>query len=272
MAIGAVREHRRRLQQQADPGEIVVGPASHEATDQRRRVRGPGRVVAARAWARLGLAVCRLQVRGRGAGRPLRRPRGRVEGVWPKRQTGRQVVCPSSRSSWATRVSARAVSLARRSKRDARLNPVRVIEARCRPAGEEGANTPLRQLLEADIPGRHAGLRAPAIERSPRRGWRGPCSRAHPAQRRHRGERRAGRRSPATSSAKRSSEAWRRYLVALAAEHLLIIADRGSSTGPIPCWSACSTTSAPRHKRPSWSSPPHDRSSWGAPISGPAEN
>jgi len=33
-----------------------------------------------------------------------------------------------------------------------KADTVRVLNVRCRPAGEEGSNTPLRQLIEADVP------------------------------------------------------------------------------------------------------------------------
>ena len=151
MAIGACVNVAARLQQQASLGEIVVGPTFHSNT------------VRTVAFEPLGL----LELKGLGSIEAWRFVDFATEGSVPSVPfVGRQAELELLNEA-AERAAKGSATIAlivgspglgksrlveELIRRRRKLGRLRVIEVRCRPAGEDGANTPLRQLIEADAP------------------------------------------------------------------------------------------------------------------------
>ncbi|MBA3687702.1 MAG: AAA family ATPase [Chloroflexi bacterium] len=157
MAIGECVNIAARLQQQGEPGEIIIGPTCHEATREVARfeplgalsLKGLGEV---EAW--------RFTDFGAGDGaQPVafvgREAELRVLGIaFERAQSGTAtlalVVGPPGQGK--SRLTSEAIGT---------WSAVRLIQARCRPGAETGSNTPLRQLVNADLPDpTQEGLRA----------------------------------------------------------------------------------------------------------------
>src|SRR5215813_8017269 len=152
-AVGACVNVAARLQQQADPGEILVGPICHDA------VVGSAEFETAGALALKGVgdvAAWRL-VRTTGA------PRAALPFV------GRQKELQSLRAAFDHARAGGAgramligppgqgkTRLAQEFVRPLREN-VRVLEARCRPAAETTVRPPIHQLLASDVAGEGGG-------------------------------------------------------------------------------------------------------------------
>lgn len=151
MAIGACVNIAARLQQQASPAEIVVGPTTHAATSHVARfeplgaldLKGLGQVEAWRFDEFVAPdAAARVPFVGREAEvRELTDALGRslAEG------TAALALIVGTPGLGKSRLAEEVI------KRQREESPVRVIEIRCRPSGEVGANTPLRQLIAADV-------------------------------------------------------------------------------------------------------------------------
>jgi class 3 adenylate cyclase/tetratricopeptide (TPR) repeat protein len=148
LAVGAAVNFAARLQQHAEPGQIVVGPICHEATADVAQfeslatlsLKGFGEVD---AWRFIEFnADDRVQQVGFvGREAELRRLADAFDRANHGTATLALIVGPPGQGK--TRLAAEAIRLS---------GPVRVIQARCRPGAETGINTPLRQLLNADIP------------------------------------------------------------------------------------------------------------------------
>jgi class 3 adenylate cyclase/tetratricopeptide (TPR) repeat protein len=152
MAIGPCVNIAARLQQQADPGQIVVGPACYEATAAIAEFEDLGDVVLKglgdlRAWRFLDFSSASEGTRVPFVGRDVELKV--LHDAADAATLGAAVLAlivgdPGLGKSRLARelVETRRATAA-----------VRVLDVRCRPAGEEGENTPLRQLLAADIQG-----------------------------------------------------------------------------------------------------------------------
>jgi class 3 adenylate cyclase/tetratricopeptide (TPR) repeat protein len=161
MAIGACVNVAARLQQQADPGEILVGPDFHAVAASvgsfdpagPMQLKGVGE---RDAWRFVGFDV--------------RAAPHDVPFVGRERELGQLVdagskVIAGGRSNLALVVGAPGLGKTRLAHQALRQvgeqRDARPIEIRCRPAGEAGANSPLRQLVSALVPdGTVAGIAA----------------------------------------------------------------------------------------------------------------
>jgi class 3 adenylate cyclase/tetratricopeptide (TPR) repeat protein len=151
MAIGACVNIAARLQQHAGPGEIIVGPTARATTASVARFEPLGPVDlkglgAIETWRLVDFLsaddVARVPFVGRDA-----ELRALVETA-ERAARGEQVLALVVGAPGLGK--SRLVDELLRARLEAGL--ARVIEARCRPAGEEGSNTPLRQLIDADVP------------------------------------------------------------------------------------------------------------------------
>ena len=147
MVVGESINLAARLQQFAEPGQIVVGPRCHEATSAVADFEPMGEVSLkglqnVEGWRFAGFrdAAEAIEVGfvGREAelaklGDAFDRARGSA--------TLALIVGPPGQGK--SRLAAEAIRQAA---------PAALLEARCRPGTETGVNTPLRQLLESDLP------------------------------------------------------------------------------------------------------------------------
>jgi class 3 adenylate cyclase/tetratricopeptide (TPR) repeat protein len=149
MAIGAPVNIAARLQQQAEPGEILVGPACHATTATlgafvplgTKALKGIGET---ETWKLVAISSMSLAAEIPLIGRAQERARliNAAEHALGDGQANLAVIVgePGLGKSRLANEVATGVSAGR---------PVRVIELRCRPEGEAGANSPLRQLFDA---------------------------------------------------------------------------------------------------------------------------
>ena len=148
MAIGECVNIAARLQQQGEPGQIIIGPTCHEATKEVARfeplgalpLKGLGEIEAWR-FTEFGVGEGVQEIPFVGRERELRMLDEAFERAKSGTATLALVVGPPGQGK------SRLTSQAIRS-----WHGVRLIQARCRPGTETGANTPVRQLLNADIP------------------------------------------------------------------------------------------------------------------------
>jgi class 3 adenylate cyclase/tetratricopeptide (TPR) repeat protein len=147
IGVGACVNIAARLQQHAEPGQILVGPGCHAAVGTRCRfepggtldLKGIGEV---EAWRLIEiLPEDPLQVPFVGRDGELGMLVGAAQRARAGEATMALIVGPPGQGK--SRLAAEAIAAAA---------PGRLIEARCRPGAETGSNTPLRQLLAADVP------------------------------------------------------------------------------------------------------------------------
>lgn len=150
MAVGAAVNTAARLQQQANPGEIVVGPSTHDATGAIAnfeplgplQLKGLGEI---EAWRFNGFSAptetTTVPFVGREAELQL------LAEAAEKAAEGTATLCLILGSPGLGKSRLAAEAIARRRQ----LAPLRCVEVRCRPGAEVGVNTPLRQLVEADV-------------------------------------------------------------------------------------------------------------------------
>ena len=147
MSVGAVVTTAARLQQRAEPGQVLVGPVAHDATAEiatfaalgQVELKGLGRIeVFELGDIREGGRQQGLPFVGREAELDLLR---HAERRAKTRSVLALVAGPPGQGK--TRLVGEFV---------ASLEGVRVLEARCRPGGEIGALAPLRELLLGDRP------------------------------------------------------------------------------------------------------------------------
>jgi class 3 adenylate cyclase/tetratricopeptide (TPR) repeat protein len=148
MAVGTVVNLAARLQSQADPGEILVGPTCREATadvaeyDRERTagLKGIGSVSIA-ALVGLGPHLRHQPLRFVGRDGEL----GRLKTTFDRVQAGHATLALVSGPPGQGKSRLVEEFLVT-------LPPdVRVLSARCRPGTESGVFTPLRQLVTADV-------------------------------------------------------------------------------------------------------------------------
>ena len=147
IAVGACVNTAARLQQQAEPGEILVGPGCHAAAAARGRfergetlsLKGIGEVDTWRLLEVLAQDPIELPFVGRKA--ELMALDDATRRARDGTATVAFIIGPPGQGK--SRLAAEAIRQAA---------PPRLIEARCRPGTEAGSNTPLLQLLAADIP------------------------------------------------------------------------------------------------------------------------
>jgi len=224
MSVGACVNVAARLQQLADPGQILVGPVCHDATADVGEfadlgdieLRGLGRV---RAWRFTGLA-------GRRAGRiPLVGREAELDLLALAARRAR-----SARAVFALVSGPPGQGKTRLVEEfiDGLTDNAHILRARCRPAGELGARSPLREILASaaaptagdeagigDLIGGAAGLFNDATERD-----RVVTALAHSAGLS------VSRDLASLPTSQRQDEvanAWRRYLAALARTRLVVL-------------------------------------------------
>ena len=164
MAIGACVTTAARLQQGAGPQEIVVGPVAHDATANVAdfeplgaiELKGLGKI---EAWRLEGFVSADNVTKVPFVGREeeLRTLSAAADRASRGQQVMAVVVGPPGLGK--TRLVDELL------KRLSASQSARVIAARCRPAGEEGTNTPLRQLIESEVPNATAEAIADRIAR-----------------------------------------------------------------------------------------------------------
>jgi class 3 adenylate cyclase/tetratricopeptide (TPR) repeat protein len=147
MVIGESINLAARLQSHAEPGEIVVGPGCHEATADVAvfealgglDLKGLGSV---EAWRFTGFrdAEAAVDIEFVGRAPELATLRGAFEAARAGSPELALIVGPPGQGK--SRLAREAIR---------RASSFRVLEARCRP--EAGANSPLRQLVEAEANG-----------------------------------------------------------------------------------------------------------------------
>lgn len=146
MAVGACVNLAARLQQHAEPGEILVGPICHEATAELAQFEPVGS----------------LSLKGIGEVEAWRFTDFAAEGVRPIGFVGRQAELSLLEKAYGQArggTATLALIIGPPGQGKSRLareaiqawSPQRVIAARCRPGTEVGSNTPLRQLVAADV-------------------------------------------------------------------------------------------------------------------------
>ena len=148
MAVGAAVNIAARLQEHAEPGQIIVGPTCHEATIAVAQfnplgmlsLKGLGEIDAWR-FTEFGTGdrvqhvgfvgrVAELRILGEALDRA-------------KRGTATLALIIGPPGQGKSRLASEAIEMS---------SGVRLIQARCRPGAETGINTALRQLLNADVP------------------------------------------------------------------------------------------------------------------------
>ena len=150
MVVGACVNVAARLQQAADPGQIVVGPTCRAATAGIARfealgplnLKGVGPV---ESWRFAGFVDDGASVEVAFVGRDAEL--AALAGTFERaavRHTAQLAVIVGPPGQGKSRVTAEAVR---------RSGVRRVIGVRCRPGTEAGANTPLKQLVDGDVPG-----------------------------------------------------------------------------------------------------------------------
>jgi len=148
MVVGECVNTAARLQQHAEPGQIIVGPRCHEATMGVAQfepmgapsLKGVGEVDAWRFTGfRAGDGVQQVAFVGRDA--ELRILREAFDRANQGMATLALIVGPPGQGK--SRLADEAIRA---------CGAVRVMRARCRPGAETGINTPLRQLVNADVP------------------------------------------------------------------------------------------------------------------------
>ncbi len=159
MVIGESINLAARLQSHAQPGQVVVGPGCHEATDGIARfeslggleLKGFGTVEAWRFEGFLG-AIAPVEIPFVGRDRELATLRAAFDGARDNVPALALIVGPPGQGK--SRLTREAL----------RQSPdVRVLEARCRP--EAGENSPLRQLAVAEVGAADAGAVRERIDR-----------------------------------------------------------------------------------------------------------
>jgi class 3 adenylate cyclase/tetratricopeptide (TPR) repeat protein len=146
MVVGESINLAARLQQFAEPGQIVVGPRCHEATTAvadfepmgELSLRGLDNVEGWRLAGFRGAAEA-IQVMFVGRDGELAKLRDAFERA---RHTTMLALIVGPPGQGKSRLATEAIRQAA---------PARVLEARCRPGTETGVNTPLRQLVESDV-------------------------------------------------------------------------------------------------------------------------
>ncbi|HEV8054392.1 MAG: AAA family ATPase [Chloroflexi bacterium] len=149
MVVGECVNIAARLQQDAEPGQIIVGPTCHDATSDAAQFEPLGTLPlkglgAVEAWRftglRAGEAAREVEFVGREA---------ELAALLEAFDIGRQgtamlalIVGPPGQGK--SRLASEAIR---------RASQIGVMQARCRPGTETGINTPLRQLVEGDIAG-----------------------------------------------------------------------------------------------------------------------
>jgi class 3 adenylate cyclase/tetratricopeptide (TPR) repeat protein len=221
MAIGPCVNVAARLQQHADAGRILVGPTAHAATADIARyeplgvldLKGLGAI---EAWRLVDFVstdgVPRVPFVGRDA--ELRA----LIAAADRAASGEQMLAVVVGAPGLGK--SRLVDELIKARLEAGL--ARVMEARCRPAGEEGRNTPLRQLIEADIPDASPdGVRARLHELlEPAEAAAAAIAILHSTGLESSADLQAITRFEQRSNI---AEAWRRYLSALARDVALIV-------------------------------------------------
>jgi class 3 adenylate cyclase/tetratricopeptide (TPR) repeat protein len=149
MVVGESVNLAARLQQIAEPGQIVVGPTCHEATAAVADYEPLGLISlkgfgAVEAWrfAGFGDGTQARQVEFVGREAELASLRAAFERARQRVAMLALIVGPPGQGK--SRLALEAIGQAA---------PVAVLEARCRPGTETGVNSPLRQLVESDVPG-----------------------------------------------------------------------------------------------------------------------
>jgi class 3 adenylate cyclase/tetratricopeptide (TPR) repeat protein len=147
MVVGESINLAARLQQFAEPGQIVVGPRCHEATTAVADFEPMGELSLkgldnVEGWRFAGFreAAEAAQVGFVGREAELAELRDAFERA---RRTAMLALIVGPPGQGKSRLAAEAIRQAA---------PARILEARCRPGTETGVNTPLRQLIESDLP------------------------------------------------------------------------------------------------------------------------
>lgn len=148
MAIGECVNIAARLQQQGEPGQIIVGPTCHEATKSvatfeslgALNLKGLGEVDAWR-FVEFGAADGVPEVEFVGRDAEINILADAFNRAIGGTATLALVVGPPGQGK--SRLASEAIRT---------FGAVRLLKARCRPGAETGVNTPLRQLLNADLP------------------------------------------------------------------------------------------------------------------------
>jgi class 3 adenylate cyclase/tetratricopeptide (TPR) repeat protein len=147
MAIGECVNIAARLQQQGEPGEIIIGPTCHDATKDVAQfealgalsLKGLGEV---EAWRFTGFGASDGVQLVRFVGRE---PELRVLGEAfdrAKSSTATLALVVGPPGQGKSRLTSEAIRT---------WSGLRLIQARCRPGSESGINTPIRQLVNADL-------------------------------------------------------------------------------------------------------------------------
>lgn len=160
MVVGDSVNLAARLQQYAEPEQIIVGPICHEAATSGSfepmgslQLKGLGEV---EAWRFLGFRPSGGAEAPEFIGRETEL--AVLREAYQRAQAGEAVlaVIVGPPGQGKSRLAAEAIRL---------TQPGTVMTARCRPGTEAGTDTPLRQLIEADVPAAtadsvHARLRS----------------------------------------------------------------------------------------------------------------
>lgn len=157
MAVGAAVNTAARLQQQANPGEIVVGSNCHEATVAIANfeplglleLKGLGEI---EAWRFTDFAVTIETTAVPFVGREAELELLAEAAEKAAKGTAMLALIVGSPGLGKSRLAAEAI------KRRRQVARLRSFEVRCRPGAEVGMNTALRQLVEADVPNATAAL------------------------------------------------------------------------------------------------------------------
>lgn len=149
MVVGECVNIAARLQQYAEPGQVIVGPTCHDATTDAAQFEPLGTLPlkglgAVEAWRftdlRAGKAALDIEFVGRDA-----ELAALVDAFDIARQgTAMLALIVGPPGQGKSRLAGEAIR---------RSIPVGGLQARCRPGTETGINTPLRQLVEGDVPG-----------------------------------------------------------------------------------------------------------------------